>query len=78
MGFHIDVDGVSDSKAEAGIESAIRECVGEPPRDEEWNMSVSSREDQSCVVVRTPRQALRKIFFSHFWNLSAAIPAWLQ
>ena len=28
MDFHIDVDGVSDSKAKASIENAIRECLG--------------------------------------------------
>jgi hypothetical protein len=78
MGLHIDIDGVCDPKAKTSIESTIRECVGEPPKDEEWNVSISSHEGQSVVVMRTPRQAHRKIFSSNLWNLSAVIPAWLQ
>jgi hypothetical protein len=78
MPLHIDIDGVLDLKAKAQIESSVRECVGDPPTDEEWNVSISRLDAQSVVVVRTPRQAVRKMFFSNLWDLSAAIPAWLQ
>jgi hypothetical protein len=78
MGLHIDIDGVCDLKARTHIESAIRECIGEPPGDEDWNVSISGFGGYSVVVVRTPRQARRKMFFSNVWNLSEAIPEWLQ
>jgi hypothetical protein len=77
MSLHIDMEGVSDQQAKKQIESSIRECVGEPPKNEEWNISISRSDGQSVVVVRTPRLALRKLFFSSLWSLSEAIPAWL-
>jgi hypothetical protein len=78
MGLHIDIDGVRDSNARTHIESTIRDYIGEPPKDEDWNVTINSSGGQSLVVVRTPRQAYRKMFFSTPWNLSEDIPEWLQ
>ncbi len=78
MSLHIDMEGVSDQQAKKEIESSIRECVGEPPKNEDWNISISRSDGQSLVVVRTPRLALRKLFFSSLWGLPDAIPAWLH
>jgi hypothetical protein len=78
MGLHIEVDGVWDLEARARIEGTIRDCVGEPPRDEEWTVSVSIFDSYSVVLVKTPHQTRRKMFFSEVSKLSEAIPEWLQ
>ena len=79
MGLHVEIDGVRDSEAREQMESAIRECIGQLPNDENWDVSVSRKDRQSVLVVRTRHQARRKVFYlSNEWDLSEAIPAWLQ
>jgi len=79
MGLHIEIDGVRNSEAREHMESAIRECIGTQPNDEEWDVSVNRKDGQSVLVVRTPHQARRKVFFfSDEWHLLEAIPSWLQ
>jgi len=79
VGLHIEIDGVRNSQARAQMERAIRECIGQLPNEEEWDVSFNRKDGQSVLVVRTPHQARRKVFyFSNDWDLSEAIPAWLQ
>lgn len=78
MGLHIDFNGVSDLEVRACIEGAVRECVGEPPRDEAWNVSVSALGGYSLVLVKTSHQTRKKIFFSDVSKLSEAISERLQ
>lgn len=79
MGLRIDFDGVKDLEARAHIESALRECIGEPPtKDEDWTVSVSMFGSYSTVSVKTPNQTRRKMFFLNASHLAEAIPVWLQ
>jgi hypothetical protein len=78
MGLHIEIEGVRPLEAMEYIESTIRECIGELPKYEDWDVSINRKDHQSVVVVRTPHQARRKVFFSDVWNLSEDIPAWLH
>jgi len=79
MGLHIEIEGVRPLEAREHIESTIRECIGELPKYEDWDVSINRKDLQSVVVVvRTPHQARRKVFFSNVWNLSEDIPAWLH
>ena len=78
MGLHIDFDGVWDMKARARIEGAVRDCVGEPPKNEDWDVSIRTFGGYCLVSVKTLHQTRRKMFFSDVSKLAEAIPEWLQ
>lgn len=56
MSLHINFDGVSDSEIRARIETAIWDCIGDPPRDEDWSVTVTSFGNGCTVLVKTPNQ----------------------
>jgi len=78
MGLRIDFDGFGDMKARPRIEAAIRDCIGEPLADEDWNVSITTFGAYSVVSVKTLQQARRKMFYLNFSRLAEAIPEWLQ
>ncbi|HXQ27368.1 MAG TPA: hypothetical protein VN822_13240 [Candidatus Acidoferrales bacterium] len=73
-------DGFWDADTRGNIEHAIRACVGEPPKDEEWVVSVVRQFPfQPCAVqVKTLKQTRSRLFFENSPALSKAIPDWLK
>ena len=78
MSLHINFDGVSDSGIQARIETAIRDCIGNPPRGEDWSVTVTSFGSGCTVVVKTPNQTRKKVFLLRASELPEAIPPWLR
>jgi len=73
-------DGDWDAKIKGDIEDAIRDCIGDPPADEDWAVSiVPSFSFQYCEVkVKTQRQARRRLFFEDPGMLPRAISDWIK
>jgi hypothetical protein len=78
MGLHIEFDGIGDSETRVRIESALRQCICEPPEDEEWDVAVTSYGRYCIVLVKTAQQARKKLFFLRALELVEAIPIWLK
>ena len=80
MGLKTKFEGFWDPDNRASIERAIRECVGEPPKDEEWVVSIARDFPyQPCSVqVKTLKQTRSRLFFDQSAALSKAIPDWLR
>jgi hypothetical protein len=78
MSLQINFDGLWDCETYTRIESTLRECVGTPPGDDEWNVSVTSYGNFCVVLVKTLQQTRRKAFELCGLELAAAIPAWLK
>ncbi|MGA3292675.1 MAG: hypothetical protein ABSE45_01690 [Candidatus Acidiferrales bacterium] len=79
MPLRVLFDGDWDLRIKREIEEAIRGCVGEPPADQDWAVSVFlSTSFQYCEVrVKTPHQTRRRIFFEDPRTLPKAIPDWI-
>ena len=78
MSLLIDFDGLWNGGTEARVENALRECIGQPPGDEEWNVAVTSYGSYCMVVVKTAQQTRRKMFFLSASELVEALPVWLK
>ena len=52
MSLHVEFDGIRDSETLRRIENAIRQCMGDPPADEEWITSVTSFGYYCRIVVQ--------------------------
>jgi hypothetical protein len=78
MSLLIDFDGLWDGGSETRVESALRECIGQPPGDEEWSVAVTSYGSYCMVFVKTAQQTRRKMFFLSASELAEALPVWLK
>jgi len=78
MSLQIDFDGFWDWSTKKSIESALRECIGDPPRDEEWNVALTSYGGYCIVLAKTTQQTRRKMFFLRPSELAEVIPMWLK
>ena len=80
MGLNLHFDGFWDEETKGNIEHAIRDCIGEPPKDEEWVVSIVRHYTfQPCAVqVKTLKQTRSRLFFEQSSALSKAIPDWLK
>lgn len=80
MALKTEFEGFWDPDNKTNIERAIRECVGEPPKDEEWVVSIARQFPfQPCTVhVKTLKQTRSRLFFEPSVSLSKAIPDWLR
>ena len=78
MSLTVNFEGLWTSDTKTRLEKALRECVGEPPGDEEWSLAVSSYGRYCIVLVKTAQQTRRKVFFLRAAELAEAIPMWLE
>jgi hypothetical protein len=78
MTLKIDFDGLWDWGTKTRFESTLRECIGEAPGNEEWNVFVTSYGCYCVVLVKTPQHTRRKVFLLRALELVEAIPAWLK
>jgi len=79
MGLLVNFDGGCDSRAKSEIEDAIRKCVGDPPKDEKWVVSVRVGFAQNYCEVRvvTAHQTRTRLFFDETPKLAKAIADWI-
>lgn len=80
MAFTVNFDGSWDSRTRKEIEDAIRGCVGEPPNNETWVVSLSAgfSRDFCEVQVTTARQNRSRLFFEESSKLARAITEWIS
>jgi hypothetical protein len=79
MGVNVYFNESWDRSTKKAIEDAIRKCIGEPPRGEDWLVTVTAGFAQTyCEVkVRTPNQTRSRFFFDEGTNLPKAIARWI-
>jgi hypothetical protein len=75
--LQVDFEGISDSETRDRIEKAVR-GVGDVPEGERWSVRVSSLGSGCQVLVKTPNQTRKKLFFLRARELPEAIPTWLR
>ena len=80
VGLLVNFDGGCDSRAKNEIEDAIRKCVGEPPKDEKWVVSVRMGLSQNYCEVRvvTANQTRTRLFLDETSKLAKAIADWIS
>jgi len=80
MSLSLHFTGYWDAATQGQLEKAIRECIGEPPKDQEWSVSLSrSFSLLSCDVrVKTLHQTRSRMFLDDLSALPKAITDWLN
>lgn len=80
MALIVEFDGEWDPKSKREIEDAVRKCIGAPPEDEKWTVSIAAGFSQSyCEVqVMTPNQTRTRLFFEDPARLANAITDWIK
>lgn len=76
----ITTDGFWHPSAKEALVSTVRDCVGEPPHGERWNLTISASPSglpYHRVTITTPNQRREKYFFDIDTDLGQSICAWL-
>ena len=77
MSLSLDFTGDWGPATQGEVEGAIRECIGEPPRGEDWSVSLRRSPFYCEVRVKTPRQTRRRMFVHDLSELAKAVTDWL-
>lgn len=69
-----------DPETRRHVEDAIRKCIGDPPKDEEWGVSLITgfSQDYCEVKVMTPNQTRTRLFFEEPAKLPKVITDWIE
>lgn len=80
MGLIVNFNEGWDPKTKSNIEREIRQCISDPPIDEEWVVSVIAGFSQNYCDVRvtTPNQTRTRLFFEEAPKLAKAITDWIN
>jgi hypothetical protein len=80
MSLSVNFTGYWDAATQRQLESAIRGCIGEPPRGEDWSVSLgrSSSLIYCDVRVKTLHQTRSRMFVDDLSALPKAITGWLM
>jgi hypothetical protein len=80
MSLSLNFTGYWDAETQGQLEKAIRVCVGEPPKDEDWSVSLGrSISLIYCDVrVKTSHQTRSRMFVEDPSALPKAITDWLM
>ena len=78
MSLSLNFTGDWDAATQGELESAIRECIGEPPRGEDWSVSLRRSSFFCDVRFKTLRQTRSRMFMDDLSALSKAITDWLM
>jgi hypothetical protein len=80
VGLIVDFNQDWDFHVRIAIENALRKCIPEPPKDEDWIVSLAAGFAQSyCEVsVKTPSQTRTRFFFEDPHSLPKAITDWIH
>jgi len=80
MDLRVHFDGYWDPETRKRVEDAVRSCIGEPPADETWAISIVAGFSLQYfeVQLRTPDQTRSHLFFNGVEKLPKAITDWIN
>jgi len=80
MSLSLNFTGYWDTETQGQLEDAIRVCIGEPPEEENWSVSVERSFSLIYCNVRakTLRQTRSRMFVDEPSALPKAITDWLK
>lgn len=78
MTISIELNDLSDPELQKRIESVIRGCIGDRPKEEGWKVWICSSSGYCQVTVKGPSQTRRKVFFDHDHTLPEKVRDWLE
>ncbi len=73
----IELNEISDLKIQKGIESVIRDCIGDRPKTEAWSVWIRTSGGHCQVTVKGPTQTRERFFFDDTHMLPEKIRDWL-
>jgi hypothetical protein len=75
----IELNELADPEIKQRIESVIRDCIGDRPKQEEdWKIWIYSSSDYCQVTVKGPSQTRGRFFFDHGHTLPEKVRDWLE
>lgn len=78
MTISIELNELSDPEIKKSMESVIRGCIGERPKEEDWNVWIYSSSGYCQITVTGPSQTRGKFFFDHDHTLLEKVRNWLE
>jgi hypothetical protein len=74
----IELNELSDPEIQNRVESVIRGCIGDRPKEEDWKVWIYSSSGYCQIIVKGPSQTRGKFFFDHDLTLSEKVRGWLE
>jgi hypothetical protein len=74
----MELNEISDPEIKQKTESVIRECIGDRPKGEDWQVWIYSSSGHCQVVVKGPSQTRERFFFENPQTLPRKVRDWLQ
>jgi hypothetical protein len=75
----IELNELSDPEIQKGVETVIRGCIGDRPKEEEdWKVYIYSSSGYCQVTVKGPTQTRGRFFFDRDHTLPEKVRNWLE
>jgi hypothetical protein len=78
LAISIELNEISDLEISKRIEGVIRDCIGDQPKEEDWQVWIHAGAGHCRVVVKGPAQKRERFFFEDAQALGEKIRAWLE
>ena len=78
MSLGIGIEGIADPAKRLDIETAIRECVGDPPGDEQWSIVAVFYEGSCTLLLKTPKLSRTKLLVYDGTEPTDVVRDWLR
>lgn len=78
MAVSIELNELSDPEIQKRVESVIRGCIGDRPREDDWKVWIHASAGHCQVVVKGPTQKRERFFFEDHHVLGEKIRDWLE
>ncbi len=78
MAISIELNEISDVAVKRNVESVIRDCIGDRPKEKDWKVWIHASGGHCQVIVKGPTQTRERFFFEDIHALAEEIRKWLD
>ena len=78
MAISFEMNEILDPAISTGVESVIRQCIGDRPMEEDWKISICTGISYCRVVVEGPTPTREQWFFGEVHALPEKVRSWLD
>jgi hypothetical protein len=78
LAISIELNGISDPFIKEKVERVIRDCIGDRPTVEDWEIQIRASFGHCQVTVKAPNQTRERMFFDDIHALPEKIRTWLE